>query len=143
MSDLGLPIIDETVNQTNRWLNRLGERLGRGDQHAYQALRAGLHTLRDRLPVDEAAALGAQLPHLVRGIYYENWRPADAPTALRTTEQYAEELGRRLVDDTDPDPETTARAVFWVLKSECEGGMMEKIRSALPEDVARNLYDAA
>ncbi len=143
MSELGLPIIDDTVNQTNRWLNRLGERLGVADQHAYHTLRAGLHTLRDRLPVDQAAALGAQFPHLVRGIYYENWCPADVPMTLRSTGQYTEELRGRLADETDPDPETAARAVFWLLKSECDAGIMGKIRGALPGDVAEELYDAA
>ncbi len=143
MSDLGLSIIDETVNETNHWLNLLGGRLGLDHQHAYHALRAGLHTLRDRLPVNEAAALGAQLPHLVRGIYYENWRPADVPQTTRTTAQYTEEVKARLVDDRDPDAATTARAVFWLLSTNCGSGMMEKVRNALPKDVAEDLLDAA
>lgn len=143
MSDLGLSIIDETVNETNHWLNLLGERLGVDHQHAYHALRAGLHTLRDRLPVNEAAALGAQLPHLVRGIYYENWRPADVPETTRTTAQYAESLRKRLADERDPDPEPTARAVFWLLGQTCGSGIMEKVRNALPEDVVENLFDPA
>jgi len=39
--------------------------------HADVALSAVLHALRDRLTVSEAAQLGAQLPMLVRGFYYE------------------------------------------------------------------------
>ncbi len=139
MSDLGLSIIDETVNETNHWLNLLGDRLGVERQHAYHALRAGLHTLRDRLPVNEAAALGAQLPHLVRGIYYENWRPADVPVKTRTTDQYAEELRRHLTDGADPDAMAAARTVFWLLKAQCGSGIMQKVRDALPEDVAGDL----
>lgn len=143
MSDLGLSMIDDTVNETNNWLNTLGQDLGLNHQHAYHTLRAGLHTLRDRLIVDEAAALGAQLPHLVRGIYYENWRPADTPVKTRSTAQYTEELGKHLADAKDPDPETAARAVFRLLKGKLGSGIMEKIRESLPKDVAEDLFDAA
>lgn len=52
--------------------------------HAYNALRAVLHALRDRLPPDVAVHLGAQLPMLVRGIYYEGWYMAGKPTKERT-----------------------------------------------------------
>ncbi|SFH15927.1 Uncharacterized conserved protein, DUF2267 family [Palleronia marisminoris] len=143
MSDLGLSMIDDTVNETNNWLNTLGQDLGLNHQHAYHTLRAGLHTVRDRLTVDEASALGAQLPHLVRGIYYENWRPADTPVTTRSTSQYCEELGAHLVDAHDPDPEAAARAIFRLLKGKLGSGIMQKIRESLPKDVAEDLYDTA
>ncbi len=141
MSDLGLSFIDETVNETNHWLNVLAERLDVDRQHAYHALRSGLHTLRDRLPVDECAALGAQLPHLVRGIYYETWRPADVPRTTRSTEQYLEDLSHRLTDDRDPEVRATAEAVFGLLKGNCGSGIMDKVRAAMPDDVATDLFD--
>ena len=46
--------------------------LGTDDrQDAYRAVRGVLHTLRDRLPVEESAQLAAQLPTLLRGVFYE------------------------------------------------------------------------
>ena len=62
---------DSTLQTTNIWLNEIQEHLGWGEDHqrAYHALRAVLHALRDRLPVDHAAALAAQLPMLIRGFY--------------------------------------------------------------------------
>jgi uncharacterized protein (DUF2267 family) len=60
------------VLSTNTWLKQLGE--DRGD--AYRVLRAVLHTLRDRLTVDEAAQFAAQLPELVRGVFYDSAKPA-------------------------------------------------------------------
>lgn len=72
MPDTTVPSIAHTVEKTTRWLTELAEELGRpGDQqYAHRVLRGFLHTLRDRLMVDEAAHLGAQLPELLRGIYY-------------------------------------------------------------------------
>jgi len=76
MSQTGVAAFDSTIQTTNVWLHDIMERLGWQDRHrAYHALRAVLHALRDRLPVDQAAALGAQLPMLVRGFYYEGWHP--------------------------------------------------------------------
>lgn len=81
MTTTGLEIFDTTVQKTNRWLAGIAERLDHRDrQHAYQALRGVLHALRDRLTIDEAAHLGAQLPMLVRGIFFEAWQPARPPT---------------------------------------------------------------
>ena len=87
MSATGIRAFDSTIQTTNVWLNDLVDRLGWQDkQRAYHALTAGLHALRDRLPVNEAVALGAQLPMLVRGFYYEGWHPHDKPTKERKKE---------------------------------------------------------
>ena len=72
MSQTGVTAFDSTLQTTNVWLHEIMDRMCWQDKHrAYHGLRAVLHALRDRLPVDQAAALGAQLPMLVRGFYYE------------------------------------------------------------------------
>ncbi|WP_159849193.1 DUF2267 domain-containing protein [Nocardia sp. CY41] len=53
-----------------------------GHSHT-RALRAWLHTVRDRIGINEAAHLSAQLPELLRGIFYEGWVPADVPVTAR------------------------------------------------------------
>jgi len=89
MSYTGIRAFDSTIQTTNVWLNDLADRLGWQDkQRAYHALTAVLHALRDRLPVDQAVALGAQLPMLVRGFYYEGWHPADKPIKERKKEEF-------------------------------------------------------
>lgn len=72
MSVTGLDVFDSTLQKTNEWLQQIMQQLGTDSrQEAYIGLRATLHTLRDRLPLEVVAHLGAQLPMLVRGIYYE------------------------------------------------------------------------
>ena len=76
-------LIDRSVEKTNVWLKELAAELGTDDRKfAYRVLRAYLHAVRDRLMVDEAAQLAAQLPELVRGIYYEGWVPSRTPMSL-------------------------------------------------------------
>lgn len=73
MSATGLEFIDRTVQLTHSWIKDLDKRLGWENKHrSYRLLRSVLHAVRDWLPVNEAAGFGAQLPELLRGIYYED-----------------------------------------------------------------------
>ena len=77
MPDTEVAALDHTIQQTSIWLKTLAEELHIEDRHdSYRALRSVLHVLRDRLTPDQAVHLGAQLPVLVRGIYYDGWRVA-------------------------------------------------------------------
>ncbi|MGZ5375816.1 MAG: DUF2267 domain-containing protein, partial [Solirubrobacterales bacterium] len=76
--------IDRSAEKANVWLNELVAEFGSDDRKlAYRVLRAYLHAVRDRLTVEEAAQLAAQLPVLIRGIYYENWVPSRTPISYR------------------------------------------------------------
>src|SRR5690348_6210901 len=117
----GLEVFDDTVHKTNSWLKEISQTLGLDRRAAYQALRAVLHALRDRLSVDEAAHFGDQLPMLVRGIYFEAWHPAGKPEKIRSREQFLEWIEARLANPTI-SPEDSARAVFLVLTHHLDPG---------------------
>src|SRR6516164_534153 len=115
MSQTGLTAFDNTLQATSVLLNEVCDRLGWPDrQRGYHALRAVLHALRDRLPVDQVAALGAQLPMLVRGLYYEGWRPSGKPVKEHK-EEFLSHLRQEFRGDPHAEPETVARAVLGVL----------------------------
>lgn len=48
-----------------------------------------LHVLRNRLTLEQAVHLGAQLPLLVRGIVYDGWRIAGKPSDERQPVEFA------------------------------------------------------
>ncbi|HSM19769.1 MAG TPA: DUF2267 domain-containing protein, partial [Hyphomicrobiales bacterium] len=79
--------VDTTIQTTNIWLNELDQAMGWDHrQRTYRLLRAVLHALRDRLPVNEATDLGAQLPLLIRGIYTRaGGRPRRRPSCAPST----------------------------------------------------------
>jgi uncharacterized protein (DUF2267 family) len=147
MQHTGLPVFDSTLQTTNIWLNDITDRLHWADKHlAYRCLRAALHALRDRLSVDQVAALGAQLPLLVRGIFYEGWHPAGKPFKERHKDEFlallAEELhGLAGADQsiTDVRPEFVARAVFQVLSKHVSAGEIESVKVTLPAEL-RDLW---
>ena len=66
---------------------------------AYMALRTVLHALRDRLTVEEAIQLGAQLPMLIRGFYYEGWNLKGKPHKERHKEDFLDHIKKAFKDD--------------------------------------------
>jgi uncharacterized protein (DUF2267 family) len=128
---------DTTIHKTNAWLAQINERMGWADRHrAWAALRAVLHGLRDRLSVDEAAALGAQLPLLVRGLYYENFQPSHLPVRMRTKEELYAHIGRELRGYEDADVEEMTAVVLDVLTENISSGEVKHIGRILPRDLA-------
>ena len=91
MSANGLDAFDKTIQTTNIWLNEIMEQIGPDRQVAWKVLSTVLHKLRDRLNIGLAAHLGAELPLLVRGAYYDQFEPAKLPTDCDTREQFVTE----------------------------------------------------
>lgn len=135
MSRLGLAMFDTTVQTTNEWLQDVEAAVGPDRQMAYRALRAVLHALRDRLTAEEAAELGDQLPVLVRGIYYDGWKPARQPSGLATQDEFLHRVGEELRDVPPGDVRDATRAVLAVLETHLDRGEIEQVRTSLPSGI--------
>ena len=141
MSATGLETFDTTLHKTNRWLKELMQELAWDDRHkAYVALRATLHALRDRLTVEEVAQLGAQLPMLIRGFYYEGWDPTRKPLKIRDKGEFLDRIRQEFRGGDPVDPERVARAVFAVLADRVTEGEIEDVKHVLPEEI-RELWE--
>jgi uncharacterized protein (DUF2267 family) len=135
MSMTGLPTFDETLHVSNLWLNELMAQFEWDDKRrAYRALRAVLHALRDRLTAHEAVHLGAQLPTLIRGVYYENWHLKDAAPTERSKRAFLSHIEKEL-RDPNVDAEQSAREVFMLLTRKITAGEIEDVRKMLPPEV--------
>ena len=132
----GLDVFDTTVHKTHAWLHDIMQELGWQDRHkAYLALRTTLHALRDRLSVEETAQLGAQLPMLIRGLYYEGWNPTGKPEKVRHKTAFLAPIRDHFRDDWQVDPEEVARAVLKVLTQHVSEGEIADIKHCLPTEL--------
>jgi len=135
----GLDTFDKTVQESNLWLKDVMERLNTYDRHhAYSTMRAVLHALRDRIGPQNAAHLGAQLPMLLRGLFYEGWDPTGKPTKERHESAFLAHIARELPRAAGPgEIEQGALAVLDVLSKHIDRGAAVKLAAILPQDLRR------
>ena len=140
MTAVGLEGLEHTVQLTHTWINELDDRLGWNNKpRSYRLLKAVLHALRDWLQLNEAADLAAQLPTLLRGAYYEQWRPAMTPVAHRTKADFLARVEDSFKIDALAQTSQAVMAVFELLSKKISPGEIEDVRHALPEEL-RNLW---
>ncbi|MBW3633915.1 MAG: DUF2267 domain-containing protein [Chloroflexi bacterium] len=141
MSINSVEAFDTTVQKTNEWLRDISNELGDDNRrHPNLALRGTLHAVRDFLPIEESAHLSAQLPMLVRGIYFEGWNPTNVPEKDRSRESFLSRTEQALEralwkEDYQIDTEKAARTVLRVLSDRISAGEVEQVRHVLPEPV--------
>ncbi|MCE9576121.1 MAG: DUF2267 domain-containing protein [Deltaproteobacteria bacterium] len=132
----------EMTAKASEWLHDTMRYLAIEDEHqGLHALRAGLHTLRDRLPVSEVVDLAAQLPTIIRGIYFEGWQPRNDPTTIRTRAALLARVRAHQGNDHRLDPEAVMRAVMRVIAWHVSAGEINDIMSTMPQAIANLLED--
>jgi len=121
------------VSETEAWVDDVMRRLGWHDrERVYLVLLATLHGLRDSLPQDEAIYIGAQLPPLLRGLYYEGWHPG-ARLAAKSRSAFFERIHDSVHRDPGIDAEEAARVVFAALAARLPAGELEDAKVATPK----------
>ncbi len=133
MSAQGLDVFDKTLQTTHIWLNEIGEGLIPDRQLSWRVLGVVLRNLRDQLPVELSAHLSAELPLLVRGAFYDQYRPAIQPLRDRDIELFLERVAAELQDNRPVDPRDAVRAVLATLSRHIPKGQIGKVQDALPQ----------
>jgi len=125
--------LGRAVVEADAWVDDLAQRLSWHDRgKAYAALIGALHGLRDALPRDEVVYLGAQLPPMLRGFYYEGWRPG-AHRAAQSLEALCARIHEAVDQDPGIDPEAVARAVLALLAVRLPASEIEDVIAATPK----------
>lgn len=141
MSFTGVESLDRSIDKTNVWLADIEVGFGTSDRRlAYRVLRAWLHTLRDRLSVEVAAHFAAQLPEMLRGLFFDGWVPSRVPQKYSRDEyvtRFAGEAGVR-----DSDVPKAARIVTVVARQHMSEGVVGQALDRLPASL-RGLLEPA
>lgn len=142
MSAQGLEVIDHTVQLTHEWINELAERLDWvSKRSALHLLRATLHHLRDHMLVNELAQFSAQLPLLMRGMFYEGWVPKNTPIKERGRDTFTDAITAEMEDVQEFRGIEDIRCVFHLLNNRISAGEVQDVRAVLPAAI-RDLWPA-
>ena len=135
MSVTGIETLDHAPQVFAEWLNEICRDLGWEKPRAYLLLTQTLHALRDFLTVDEAADLAAQLPVLVRGVFYDGWDPSRTPVKPRNKSDLLDRIEARFQKEPLEDSERAVSAVFDLLKRHVSLGEVEQVKHALRKPI--------
>jgi uncharacterized protein (DUF2267 family) len=143
MANTKITVFDSTLEKSHAWIGELTESLGiASKREAYRALRSVLHALRDQLDATENAELAAQFPMLLRGLYFEGWRPGRQRHVRSREEFLAIVLANHDIRPQCP-PEDMVRAVATVLAMHVEGPELAQVYGRLAEPVRELFLTAA
>lgn len=138
---------DQYAAKGNQIVNEVANELGfpENKKLATRLLRATLHTLRDRLTIQESFQLMAQLPMILKAVYVEGWKYQEKPNRIKHIGQFIREVihedqpvGHHDIT-TAKDGENAVRAIFKVLRNHISEGEIQDIINSIPTDL-RDLW---
>lgn len=108
---------------------------------AGRIFRAVLHSIRDRLPLNEAIHFSSQLPIFWKGIYFDQYDPEKVPVNIRNAQEWVNYIRSKNAfaanNDFQQDEEITAafRGVFQALQRHMTDGQLQKVKESLNQDI--------
>ena len=138
MSTTSFDAFSRASQTAHSWLREVAAALGTDDRRfAYRALRAWLHTLRDRLSPEAAADFAAGLPELLRGVFYDGWQPTHVPIKYGPA-GYRARFAREAAIPIDR-VDATAGAITAALRTRLANGQLDRALDLLPHQLRRVL----
>ena len=140
MKKTGIATLDLAPEAAAEWLEELSRALDWPDnRRAYLLLRAVMHAVRDWLSADEAAQLAAQMPILIRGIFYDGWNPAAIKGHSRSGEDFLLRINAAFSKEPLDNTEKAVSAVFGLLEHRISGGEIEQVKATMRKEI-RDLW---
>lgn len=136
MSDQGLQTIDHAQQVAHEWVNELAGRLDWSSKRsALRLLRCTLQRVRDHLLPDELAQFSAQLPLLIRGMFFEGWVPKRTPIKERSAAEFVAAIEERIGETSEYRGPEDIKCVFDLLNAHVSAGEIRDVRGSLSEDI--------
>ncbi|CDX25357.1 conserved hypothetical protein [Mesorhizobium plurifarium] len=126
--------ITHAADQAQQWVNELAKDLDWNEQSAFRLLKAVLHTLRDWLSPQETADLSAQLPTLIRGIYFEGWNPP-GPVCERKKRDFVISVRKSFGYEPEIDVDKAIAVVFRLLDRHISHGEIVQVRNSMKKSL--------
>lgn len=105
---------------------------------SYAALRAVLHTIRDRLTIEEAVEFAAGLPLLLKGIFFDGWQVSRVPLKM-DKEEFLQEILQQFPFSVKGNTQKVISVVLQSLKKYIGEGEFGDVLDVLPKDIANML----
>lgn len=118
-----------------QWQDALKQRaLMATNNITFACLRGFLHEVRARLPLADIATFGNHLPAVQRGVFYQDWTPAE-PLPTPDLAAFEAALASRLLPHVHM-PDGLIADVLWTIRTQSEPFDAAAIRSVLPPPLA-------
>jgi uncharacterized protein (DUF2267 family) len=135
MATTGLEVFDKTLHTTNLWLDEISAEIGPDRHLAWHVLGAVLRSIRDEMQVEQSAHFAAQLPLLIRGAYFDQYRPATQPASARSHDDFIARVQQDMDGSRPVNVQQAATAVMRTLNRHVTQGQVRKVRDSLPKGV--------
>lgn len=136
MSSRSIHVFDRTTHEAHEWVNDLNGRLGwSSERDALRLMRVVLCKLRDHLPANEMAQLSAQLPIMLRGMFFEGWQPKNTPVHERHAATFIAAVDAQVGEVADYRGVADIRAVLELINARISRGEVEDVRANLPTEL--------
>ena len=137
--------IHKYADDAHVFLRQVAQELGnRNDvEHAARVTVAVLHTLREKISVEESIHLISQLPLILKGVYVDGWDitrefMSEANTLDEFLEEIREHAPRTAGRDFGDNQQTqeNVMAVLRVMRNYVSEGEMNHIKQQMPKSIA-------
>lgn len=140
---MSIHVLNRNIHKIYDWLYDIADNCEWDDLNKpLAALRAVLHQVRDNLPLNESVHFSAQLPLLIKGIYFENWNPNIAPLKERNEELFLSSVSENLKMHPDVDPQEAVIGVVGTLTHKLPKEEIAKLNKVLPKGIRGFFEDA-
>lgn len=134
--DTGIHSLNHSIEQAQHWISSYSEQVGEQSKDtSFAAMKAAMAILRDRLPASEVADLASHIPPVLRGYFYDGYKPEKHHHKAKSKEDLVVLMREKLesMRVADVDAEKALDAFKDLLIQRITEGDIKHVKGSLPE----------